>query len=89
MSRYTHKITKQHVDYEVAYGYDQPLQEYFLQVFRLDKQDDYDFDPTGEGMMINESSLLTNRSNGFMLNLFNIWGAKEEHQEQLTMDLPF
>lgn len=89
MSRYVKTTTKNHIEYEVAWGYDRPLQEYFLQVFRPDKRDDLEFDPTGDGLMLSEGSSTTKRSNGYMLNLFEVWGVPANHVESLINDLQF
>lgn len=83
MSRFSHKIEKNGKEYEVAYGYDRPLSEYFIQVFDPSIEDE------DNQLIVWEGSRMTNKSNGEMYRLFEKWGVKEEHLECLAMDLSF
>ena len=83
MSRYTHKINLEGKTLEVAYGYDRPLTEYFIQVF------DTEIENEDDQMILWEGSRMTNLSNGEILELFVKYGAHEDHQYALLMDLPF
>jgi hypothetical protein len=88
MSRYSFKIVKSSgKHYQVAYGFDRPMQEYFLQVFDLDKPDEDDKDDVQ--CIIWEGNRMTGKSNSEMLELFELWGVPQKHIEQVALDLPF
>lgn len=82
MSRYTHECCIDGKHLEVAYGFDNPLQEYFIQVF--DKDDEEGFTP-----IVWEGSRMTHKSNGEMLELFEKYLVPENHCLALTLDLTF
>jgi len=84
MSRYTSTITKENKQYEVAFGYDVPLSEYFLQVFDLSKVTEDD-----EGLILDEGSWMTGKSNSEMLELYIEWQVPDKYRECVVLDLPF
>lgn len=71
--------------YSIAYGFDRPLQEYFIQVFENGSATEENED----GLIVWEGSRMTHKSNGEMLELFEKWGVPEEHRQAVAMDLPF
>lgn len=78
MSRYTKTMEDGRT---VAYGYDHAL-GYFIDVWGI---------PDEEGVsesLIEESSFLTNMSNGKMLELMDMFQLPESHIELVAMDLP-
>lgn len=78
MSRYTKNMEDGRT---VAYGYDRAL-GYFLDVFGI---------PDEKGVsesLVEESSFLTNMSNGKMIELMDMFKLPESHIEQVAMDLP-
>ena len=79
MSRYTKKLDN---GKEVAYGFDHAT-GYFFQVFDVPDDDGEDH------LLIDECSMLTNMSNGKMLELMNIYELPESHIESVAMDLSF
>ena len=81
MSRYTVKTVKDGKEYEVAYGFDRPLQEYFLQVFDNSREED-------DECIIWEGSRMTGKSNSEMCDLMLIWGVPKEHVSIVALDLP-
>lgn len=83
MSRYSHKIVKKGKTYTVAYGYDRPLSEYFLQVFDESKEKDDD------GCILWLGSYMTHTPNSEMLDNYIEWGVKKDHADMLALDLPF
>jgi len=82
MSRYTLRVIKDGKEYEVAYGYDRPLMEYFIQVFDNTMPED-------EECILWEGNYMTDKSNSEMYRLFEKWSVPKEHLELLAMDLPF
>ena len=89
MSRVSKEIERDDIIHNVVVGFDPPLSEYFIQVFRPDLEDDYEIDPTGEGMILNEATYTTNTSKGDMLDLYEKWEVDQEFIDKLVMDLPF
>ena len=81
MSRHSFKTIKDGKEYEVAYGYDYPLGEYFLQVFDNTREED-------DELIIDEGSRSTGKSNGEMLDLFELWNVPSRHIQRLALDLP-
>ena len=82
MSRYSFKTVKNDKIYSVAYGYDRPLQEYFIQVFDNTMPED-------EECIIWEGSHMTNKSNSEILEIFEQWDVPGDHLQQVALDLPF
>lgn len=82
MSRYSFKTTIDDKQYEVAYGFDRQLSEYFIQVFDYSKEEDME-------CIVWEGSYMTNKSNGEMLKLYKKWNVPEEHIEMVALDLTF
>lgn len=91
MSRYT--LNHQHPQYgpvNVAYGFDQPLGEYFIIVER-----EPDEDPLFAVASYNTTfphpshPAKLNYSNWELLDLFKEFGVPEEHCDSLGMDIPF
>jgi len=84
MSRYSHKFTKDDVNYVVSHGYDNPLQEYFLHVEIEGSEED---EPH-----VWEGNRTSGKCNSDMMNLYTEWGVEEHFPNNfsmLTMDLPF
>jgi hypothetical protein len=78
--------------YEVAYGFDRPMQEYFLQVFDLNVPEagnNNDDDDDDVHCIVWEGNRMTGKSNSEMLELFELWGVPETHLQQVALDLPF
>jgi hypothetical protein len=78
MSRYTKNLEDGR---SVAYGFDHAL-GYFIDVFGI---------PDDQGVsesLIEESSALTNMSNGKMIELMDLFDLPESHIEMVAMDLP-
>ena len=71
---------------EVAYGFDRPLQEYFIQVFDTTAPDTDDDDTH---CILWEGNRMTDKSNSEMLELFKEYGVPENHLQQVALDLPF
>ena len=71
---------------EVAYGFDRPLQEYFIQVFDTTAPDTDDDDIH---CVLWEGNRMTDKSNSEMLELFKEYGVPENHLQQVALDLPF
>lgn len=82
MSRYIFTTVKDNKEYEVAYGYDWPLTEYFLQVYDNSLPED-------EELILWEGSRMTTKSNSQMLELYQEWNVPKEHCNMLASDLPF
>lgn len=72
--------------YEVAYGYDRPLQEYFIQVFDINAPDTDDDDVH---CIVWEGNKWSDKSNSEMLELFKLWGVPEKHLTAVALDLQF
>ena len=94
MSRYSfiNKIKEPGKKYEVAYGFDRPLQEYFLQVFDLNVPEagnNNDDDDDDVRCIIWEGNRMTGKSNSQMLELFEDWSVPEKHIQLVALDLPF
>jgi hypothetical protein len=79
MSRYT---TLQKDGNTVAYGFD-IAEGYFFQLFSAD----HDIDEE-EKLLIDESSLFTNMTNGRMLKLLTEFDCGKEHRIAVALDLP-
>ena len=82
MSRHTHTVTKEGKTFQVAYGYDRPLQEYFLQVEDLSKDED-------DQLILWLGSRMTKTSNSKMLEAYHEWQVPEHICSLLAMDLQF
>ena len=89
MSRVSKEIERDDIIHNVVVGFDPPLSEYFIQVFRPDLEDDYEIDPTGEGMILNEATYTTHTSKGDMLDLYEKWEVDQEFIDKLVLDIPF
>ena len=89
MSRVTIEIYKDDILHNVVVGFDPPLQEFFIQVFRPDLEDDYESDPSGEGMILNEATYTTNTSKAEMIALYEKWEVPEEFIKRVVLDMPF
>lgn len=98
MSRYCHEFRKDGKLYLVSYGYDRPLQEYFIHAEEIDPP----LDPPSDdrGMLFAVSSYNTMQchpdypgkmrwSNSELSELFTEWGVPYEYRVQLALDLPF
>lgn len=83
MSRYGFRTTKDGKDYVVAYGYDRPLQEYFLQV------EDPSIEDEDNQLIVWEGSRMTGKSNSEICELFQHWNVPEKHIKMVALDLPF
>lgn len=92
MSRYTHEVqvtnlkTGKPKRYTVAYGFDPPLSEYFIQVM---PQYPVEGDDDEEQCFLWEGNRTTGKTNSEMLQLFMIFEVPDEHIQALAMDLPF
>jgi len=84
MSRYSFKTTVDDKTLEVAYGYDRPLQEYFIQVFNYEISDE-----DCDACILWEGSRMTGKSNSAMIYLYEKYKVPEEHIRQVALDLPF
>lgn len=76
----------------MAFGYDRPLQEYFMQVFN--KKDDLIIDINSSGMSMvpgprrpRSNSYIYEQIKGFMSD--RDWKKNEKMLENLLLDLPF
>ena len=83
MSRYALLVKKDKKIYSVAYGYDRPLLEYFIQVFDTSIADE------DSSCILWKGSYMSNLSNSKMLELFEQWNVPEEHLQMVALDLPF
>jgi len=91
MSRYSKNIIKEDKQYNIAWGYDYPLNSYFIQEF--DEKDDIVFD-VDSYRSIKCHPLFPDKyqfSNGEILEVYKIYTdvIPEEHLEALVLDLPF
>ena len=93
MSRYEHEVVNKEGIFTVACGYDEPLSEYFIQVWNNENEDE-------EGLVFAIGSHHTMKchpdypgiiywSNGGILKLMKEWNCTEEHLNQVARDLPF
>lgn len=96
MSRHTHRVERNGVLYEVACGYDKPLQEYFLQVYdlnhpRLDDEDGLVFSISSHSTLKCHPKHPGKRhwTNAEILELMREWECDKEHQDRVALDLPF
>lgn len=76
---------------EVAWGYDNPLQGYFFQVFSMNDKGENDETLIDVG---NDDSKVrfdreNLRSNAQILELMIKYDCPEEHRDAITMDIPF
>ena len=78
MSRYTKEIDKRTT---LAYGFDDVF-GYFFDVIWIDRRG-------REVTRLEESSLLTNLSNGMMIELMKEYELPEEHIDAVTLEIPF
>ena len=84
MSRYTKIHEKEGKKYIVAYGFDRPLQSYFLQVF---DPEDAEHSP-----IINHDTASffgNNLDRGELAALYKEWDLPNEHIIKMILDLPF
>jgi hypothetical protein len=72
--------------YEVAYGYDRPLQEYFIQVFDINAKDT---DEDDIHCIVWEGNKWSDKSNSEMLELFELWGVPDNHCQAVALDNQF
>jgi hypothetical protein len=79
MSRYTKQLSEHKY---VAYGFDRIL-GYFLDVWEEGQDEDEDI------YLIEESSKLTDMTNGKMIELMTLYGLPESQIEAVAMDIPF
>jgi len=82
MSRHAHVHKKEGKIYSVAYGFDRPLSEYFLQVFDPSMPED-------EECILWKGSRMDQLSNSSMYELYQEWGVPKHHLQAVTLDLPF
>lgn len=66
----------------IVYGYDRPMQEYFLQIWNKD-------DKEAEEPIAFAGSKMTGAANSEMYYLYFIYGVPDEHLQQVALDLPF
>ena len=97
MSRYSRNILVDNVPHSLAWGFDRPLSEYFIQLF--DESDTEDF---RDDCVFSVSSITTTKAhpefpskmhwtNGELLQVFERYKdvIPHEHIDALTLDLPF
>lgn len=90
MSRYIHKIdvinktTGKSQSFEVAYGFDPPLGEYFVQVFDLNLPSEEE-----ENIVLWLGTYTSHTSRDEMYGTMKVLGCAEEHLMAVMMDLPF
>jgi len=84
MSRFTCKTIKDGKEYEIAYGFDRPLGEYFIQVYDPSKNEEENED----GLIVWEGSRMTGKSNSEMCKLMETWEVPEHHISGVALDLP-
>jgi hypothetical protein len=83
MSRYVVHPEIKGKKYEVAYGFDMPLGEYFIQVF------DHSIKDEDNQMIVWEGSYMTHKANSQMVHIMRHWGVPENHVECVMDDLIF
>ncbi len=94
MSRHVHTIERDGVKYEVACGYDRPLQEFFLQVFPLDEngQDDEPLFCIGNYYTMKPHPRNPGKltyTNAEIMELMEEWGVYKQHIEMVGWDLAY
>ena len=82
MSRLTHKHYVGEKVLEVAYGYDFPLQEYFIQVFDPNIEDE------DQQCIVDEGNFCTGKSNIQMYHLFKDYGVPYVYLACVLNDVP-
>lgn len=80
MSRYTKQ--SEDTNYTIAYGYDHAT-GYFFQVFDNNVKDD------GDDLVLDECSMFTKMSNGYMIELMQKYNVDENHIGRVILDLDF
>ena len=88
MSRFQHKInvinttTGKNKVFDVAYGFDEMLSEYYIQVSYVD-------DDGNDSFLIDKATYTTGTDKSSMLMLYILFGVPEEHKTFLALDLKF
>lgn len=86
MSRYSHVIEVVSLDtnppkkFRVAYGYDEPLSGFFIEVWAMDDEDE---------PLIEEDTFLIKTPLSKMLSLFILFGVPEKFTESFSKNEPF
>lgn len=90
MSRHTHQI--QMVDlktgvpkrYTVAYGFDDPIQEYFIQVMS-----EFPDENSKDVVFIDEGSKTSGKSNSQIAIFYLLFEVPKKYIDAISMDIPF
>ena len=88
MSRHQHRInvintaTGKNKVFDVAYGFDEPLGEYYIQASYTDDEGEDSF-------VIDKGTYTTQTHKDEMLMLYILFGVPEEHKTSLALDLKF
>ena len=93
MSRHIKQIDD---NISIAYGYDRPCQSYFLTVYDSRLEEDYETDPSGEGIVEEYATdrmfLLTptgkHVNRGKFLDLLERYDVNEAHCQDVALDIP-
>lgn len=92
MSRYRHVVERDGVSYEVAYGYDRPLSEYFLQVFTLNGEDEDPYFSIGNYYTMTphpDNLEKIEYSNSEIMELMIEWECPQKYIDAVGSDLPY
>ena len=90
MSRFEHRVTMTNSKtsevrpFDVAYGYDNPMEEYFIQVWDRTKPSDEEADEP----IIWLGSRMTGTGREEMYGVMRAFGVPEEHLQKLILDVP-